>query len=87
MTSRAIFQRKPKHCTCDAGERGIFLYGIVSYSYHDKQFYLHAIDRTRERAEAHQKMFQEEYRMKEQRAIVRIELIESDHAFAQAMKF
>jgi len=77
---------KLKHCICETGERGILLYGVVSFDYTDKQFYLHTIDRTLARAEDHKKMFQEEYRMKERRAIVRIETIESDHAFAQAMR-
>jgi len=75
-----------KECECGTGENGILLYGVVSFDYVDKQYYLHSIDRTRKRAEGHKKMFEEEYRMKDRRAIVRIEVIESDHAFAQSMK-
>jgi len=77
---------KLRECACETGERGILLYGVVSFDYVSKQFFLHAVDRTRERAEAHKKMFQEEYRMKERRAVVRIETFESDHAFAGMMK-
>jgi hypothetical protein len=77
---------KPRECACDNGQRGILLYGVVSFDYTDKQFYLHAIDRTRVRAEQHRLMFVEEYRLKERRAIVRVETIESDHAFAQSMR-
>jgi hypothetical protein len=78
--------REPQPCKCETGERGILLYGVVSYDYASKQFFLHAVDRTLGRAEDHKKMFQEEYRMKERRAVVRIETFESDHAFAQMMK-
>lgn len=78
--------KKAKECTCDNGEYGILLYGVVSFDYVDKQFFLHSIDRTRRRAEEHRLMIQQEYKMKERRAVVRIESVESDHAFAQSMK-
>ena len=77
---------KSKECVCDNGEAGILLYGVVSFDYTDRQYYLHSIDRTRKRAEDHRLMFVEEYRIKGRRAIVRIEMVESDHAFAQSMK-
>jgi len=75
-----------KECTCDNGEYGILLYGIVSFDYVNKQFFLHAVDRSSHRAELHKKMIQSEYKLKEHRAIVRIETFESDHAFAWMMK-
>lgn len=75
-----------KECICESGERGILLYGVVSFDYVDKQYFLHAIDRTEQRAQDHKLMIQNEYRMKDRRGIVRIEKIESDHAFAQSMK-
>lgn len=78
--------KQAKECTCDNGEYGVLLYGVVSFDYVTKQFFLHAVDRTRNRAEDHKLMIQNEYRMKERRAIVRIETFESDHAFAQMMK-
>lgn len=80
--------KKPKECTCkvEGSNQGILLYGVVSFDYVEKQYYLHAVDRTRERAEQHKTMIQSEYRFKERRAIVRIEEFESDHAFAQSMK-
>ena len=71
-------------CKCKGDH--IALYGVVSFDYTDKQFFLHSVDRTWERAEEHKKMVQEEYRMKERRCIVRIEKFESDHAFAALMK-
>lgn len=73
-------------CICDTGEYGILLYGVVSFDYVDKQFFLHAVDRTRKRAELHKMIIEREYRMKERRATVRIETFESDHAFAEMMK-
>ena len=73
---------KAKECRCKGDH--ILLYGIVSYKYSTKEFFLHAVDRTVERAELHKKMIQEEYRIKEERAVVRIETFESDHAFAQS---
>lgn len=73
-----------QECKCK-GEH-IFLYGVVSFDWVDKQYFLHSIDRTQQRAEEHKLMVQNEYRMKERRAVVRIEKIESDHAFAAAMK-
>ena len=77
-----------KECTCPVsnGVQGILLYCVVSYDWVDKQFFLHAIDRTRARADLHHKMVMEEYRMKERRGTVRVETCESDHAFAQMMK-
>lgn len=75
--------RKPKECECDNGEYGILLWGVVSFDYASKEFFLHAVDRTKERAEQHKSMIQSEYRFKEKRGIVRIESFESDHAFAQ----
>lgn len=74
---------KAKECACDNGEHGILLWGVVSFDYTTKEFFLHAVDRTDSRANEHKKMIQEEYRMKDKRAIVRIEQFESDHAFAQ----
>ncbi len=76
--------RGASECRCE-GEH-ILLYGIVSFDYTDKQFFLHSVDRTMKRAIDHQKMVQEEYRMKERRAAVRIETFESDHAFANMMR-
>lgn len=76
-------QRGPLPCKCDNGDYGILLWGVVSYQHHTKEFFLHAVDRTEERALGHQKMIQNGYRLKEIRAVVRIEKFESDHAFAQ----
>jgi len=75
---------KTKECCCV--DDHILLYGIVSFDYVDKQFFLHSVDRTREQAVLHQDMIREEYRMNERRAIVRIETFKSDHAFAKTMQ-
>jgi hypothetical protein len=74
---------KAKRCQCDNGEYGILLWGVVSFDYTTKEFFLHAVDRTPERAEQHRAMIQDEYRLKEKRGVVRVERFESDHAFAQ----
>lgn len=60
----------------------MLLYGVVSYDWVSKQFFLHAVDRTQERAEEHKAAVIDEYRIKERRVTVRIETFESDHAFA-----
>jgi len=77
-----------KECTCKVadGAQGILLYGVVSFDWVKKQFFLHAIDRTRERAELHKLAVESDYRLKETRGTVRIETFESDHAFAETMK-
>lgn len=77
-----------KECTCKAASdvQGILLYGVVSFDYVTKEFYLHAVDRTQKRAEDHKLMIRNDYRLKEHRAVVRIETFESDHAFAQMMR-
>jgi hypothetical protein len=75
--------RKAKECDCDNGEYGILLWGVVSFDYTTKEFFLHAVDRTERRANEHRKMIQEEYRLKEKRSVVRVEKFESDHVFAQ----
>lgn len=76
-------RNKAKECKCDNGEHGILLWGVVSFNYATKEFFLHAVDRTQGRAEEHKLMVQNEYRLKEIRSVVRIESFESDHAFAQ----
>ena len=77
-----------KECTCEVtnGAQGILLYGVVSFDWVKKQFFLHAVDRTRDRAEAHKTAVMAEYRLRETRGTVRIEIFESDHAFAEMMK-
>lgn len=66
--------------------QGILLYGIVSFDYMTKQFYLHAVDRTEERAESHKLAIVNDYRLRGHRARVHIEKFESDHLFAEMMK-
>ena len=77
-----------KECVCKpaSGAQGVLLYGVVSYDWVDKQYFLHAVDRTRERAEQHKIAIMNDYRLKERRGTVRIETFESDHAFAEMMK-
>lgn len=74
---------RAKECVCDNGDFGILLWAVVSFDYVTKEFFLHAVDRTKERAEDHKLMMQSEFRLKEIRRVVRIEHFESDHAFAQ----
>jgi hypothetical protein len=83
-----VTSRPAKECTCELadGAQGILLYGVVSFDWVKKQFFLHAIDRTRDRAEAHKAAVMSEHRLKETRGTVRIETFESDHAFAEMMK-
>ena len=78
--------KKLNECVCQTGENGILLYMVVSFDYVDKMYYLHSVDRTNETAGRHKLMVQNDYRLKEHRAVVRIETIESDHAFGQSMK-
>jgi hypothetical protein len=68
------------------GADGILLYGVISHDWVKKQFFLHSVDRTRNRAENHKLAIMSEYRFKEIRATVRIETFESDHMFAGMMK-
>jgi hypothetical protein len=77
-----------KECNCipAIGAQGILLYGVVSFDWVSKQYFLHAVDRTRERAELHKMAILSDYRLKEKRGTVRIETFESDHAFAESMK-
>lgn len=72
-----------RECRCKVEH--ILLYGITSYDYVTQRFSLHAVDRTKARALAHQMMIKDEFRLKEHRAQVRIEEFESDHAFASSM--
>lgn len=76
-------RKGPQECKCNNGDYGIWLWGVVSFDYTTREFFLHAVDRTEERANDHKKIVQDEYRLKETRAVVRIERFESDHAFAK----
>lgn len=76
--------KRARECRCKAEH--VVLYGIVSYNYVNQQFNLHTVDRTRKRAEEHLIMVKEEFRIKDIRAQVRMEELESDHAFASSMR-
>jgi hypothetical protein len=78
--------KKLHECRCKTKEHGILLYMVVSFDYVDKTYWLHSVDRTKEVAEAHKLMIQNDYLLKCHRATVRIEIIESDHAFGQSMR-
>lgn len=59
---------------------------VASYSWVTKEHFLHSIDTTQRMADAHKRMIEEEYKRKEERAVVRIEKIWMNHAFAAGFK-
>ena len=59
---------------------------VMSFAFVAQQHFLHSVDTTQKMAEAHKKMIEEEYRLKEERGRVWIEKLTMNHAFAGGFK-